>query len=211
LADPDSSLDVERASDVGEWCNGQAALHVYISSPTIEREMLVDLIIFAGGVFAWTLVEYVIHGVLGHQHRTFVASLHDVHHRDPRAVFAVHAYIPTAIVFAVVFAIFGLAPGVIFLCGILTGFAVYEFVHYRIHFARPACALEARLRARHLGHHLAEPDAIFGVTTWLWDVAFGTEPTAERMRELDGVGARVAPLTGSSNLGAILRSRFPAS
>jgi sterol desaturase/sphingolipid hydroxylase (fatty acid hydroxylase superfamily) len=168
-------------------------------------------LIFAAGILAWTIVEYVVHGVLGHAHRTFVTPLHDVHHRDPRAVFAMHAYIPTAIVFGTLAAVFGFAPGVIFLGGILAGFAVYEFVHYRFHFAVPASSLEARLRARHLAHHLAEPDAIFGVTTRLWDVVLGTEPAPERMRELDAIGARVAPLSGSSNLGAFLRSRFAAS
>ena len=44
------------------------------------------------------VVEYVIHGVLGHAHRTFVTGLHEVHHRDPRAVFALGAWIPTAVV-----------------------------------------------------------------------------------------------------------------
>jgi sterol desaturase/sphingolipid hydroxylase (fatty acid hydroxylase superfamily) len=173
--------------------------------------MFADLLTFVFGLFAWTLVEYVIHGVLAHAHRTFVTALHDVHHRDPRAVFAIHSYIPTAIVFALVLAIFGLAPGVVFLCGILTGFAAYEWVHYRIHFAAPSCKLEARLRARHLAHHTREPDAIFGVTTRLWDVVFGTEPAPERRRELAAAGARVAPLTGHSNLGSAIRSRFAAS
>jgi 4-hydroxysphinganine ceramide fatty acyl 2-hydroxylase len=172
--------------------------------------VIAGVLIFVAGLFAWTLVEYVVHGVLGHAHRTFVTALHEVHHRDPRAVFAMHAYIPTAVVFGVVWTLFGLAPGVIFLCGIFAGFAAYEFVHYRFHFAEPSCALEARLRARHLGHHLAEPDAIFGVTTPLWDVVLGTEPAPERMRELDAMVSRVAPLSGSSNLGAFLRSRFAA-
>ena len=56
--------------------------------------MLFDTLIFAAGLFAWTIVEYVIHGVLGHAHRTFVTELHNVHHRDPRAVFAMGAWIP---------------------------------------------------------------------------------------------------------------------
>ena len=172
--------------------------------------MLADFLIFVFGVFAWTLVEYVIHGVLAHEHRTFVTPLHDEHHRDPRAVFAMHSYIPTAIVFTLVLAIFGFAPGVIFLCGILAGFGVYELVHYRIHFATPSCALEARLRARHLAHHMAEPDAIFGVTTRLWDVVLGTEPEPDRMRELAARAAQIAPLSGHSNLGAFIRSRFAA-
>ena len=191
-------------------CNQFTALIKGVEG-SYDRGVIVDFLIFGAGVFAWTLVEYVVHGVLGHEYRTFVSALHDAHHRDPRAVFAMHSYIPTAIVFVAALAVFGFAPGVIFLCGILAGFGVYEVVHYRFHFAVPSCALEARMRARHLGHHLAEPDAIFGVTTRLWDVLLGTEPVFDRMREIAAIGERVAPLSGFSNLGAFLRSRFAAS
>jgi dihydroceramide fatty acyl 2-hydroxylase len=176
--------------------------------------MLVDTLIFGAGVFAWTLVEYVIHGVLGHAHRTFVTGLHEVHHRDPRAVFALGAWIPTAVVLIGAWAMFGLAAGVIFYGGIVCGFAIYEYVHYRIHFASPWFAGEERLRARHLAHHTREPDAIFGVTTRIWDVVFGTEPSPERMRELAAAGSRVAVLPGPSNLGRVyrnVRSRIAAS
>jgi len=126
-------------------------------------------------------------------------------------VFALGAWIPTAIVMTGLLVWFGLTPGVIFYGGIVCGFGVYEYVHYRIHFATPATAIEARLRARHLAHHLKQPDAIFGVTTRIWDVAFGTEPAPERMRELAAVGASIAPLSGSSNLGRVIRSRIAAS
>jgi sterol desaturase/sphingolipid hydroxylase (fatty acid hydroxylase superfamily) len=173
--------------------------------------MLVDALAFVGGLFAWTIVEYVIHGVLGHAHRTFVTGLHEVHHRDPHAVFALGAWIPTAVVLAGAISWFGLAPGVIFYGGIVCGFGVYEYLHYRIHFASPASELEARLRARHLAHHTREPDAIFGVTTRIWDVVFGTEPSPERMRELAAAGARVAVLSGPSNLERVIRSRITAS
>jgi dihydroceramide fatty acyl 2-hydroxylase len=172
---------------------------------------VVLVLAFVGGLFAWTLVEYVIHGVLGHARRTFVTSLHDVHHRDPHAVFALGAWIPTAVVFAGMIAWFGLAPGVVFYGGIVSGFVVYEYVHYRIHFVSPANAVEERLRARHLAHHAGEPDAIFGVTTRIWDVVFGTEPAPERMRELAAIGERVAPLAGPSNLARVIRRRIAAS
>jgi sterol desaturase/sphingolipid hydroxylase (fatty acid hydroxylase superfamily) len=175
--------------------------------------MLADALIFIAGLLTWTLVEYVIHGVLGHAHRTFVTPLHDVHHRDPRAVFAIGAWLPTAVLLLGSALIFGAAAGVIFYGGIVAGFAVYEIVHWRIHFATPSCELEARLRARHLAHHLREPDAIFGVTTPLWDVVFGTQPAAAAMRELAAAGTRVAPLYGASNLGQVvarLRSRIAA-
>jgi sterol desaturase/sphingolipid hydroxylase (fatty acid hydroxylase superfamily) len=94
---------------------------------------------------------------------------------------------------------------VIFLGGVAAGFGVYEFVHYRIHFSKPSCALEGRLRARHQAHHFREPDAIFGVTTRLWDAVFGTEPEAGRMRELAIAGNAIEPLSGRSNLGRIIR------
>ncbi len=102
----------------------------------------------------------------------------------------------------------------IFYGGIVAGFAIYEYVHYRIHFAQPSSAVEERLRARHLAHHTREPDAIFGVTTRIWDVVFGTEPEAQRMRELAASGARVPVLAGASNLGRVsrsIRSRIAAS
>lgn len=169
------------------------------------------IFVFVAGLFAWTLLEYIIHGVLAHSHRTFVTPLHNEHHVDPRAVFAMRAWIPTAIVLIVLLTIFGMAPGMIFLLGIVAGFAVYEGLHYRIHFVAPSSSVEARLRARHLAHHTREPDAIFGVTTRIWDVVFGTEPAPERMRELAASGARVAPLSGSSNLGRVVRSRIAAS
>ena len=75
----------------------------------------------------------------------------------------------------------------------------------------PANTVEERLRARHLAHHAGEPDAIFGVTSRIWDVVFGTEPEPERMRELAAVGGRVAPLAGPSNLARVIRSRIAAS
>lgn len=169
------------------------------------------IFVFVAGLFAWTLVEYVIHGVLGHAHRTFVTPLHDGHHRDPHAVFAMGAWIPIVVVLIGAWAMFGLAPGVVFYGGIVCGFAVYEYLHYRIHFVSPANAVEKRLRARHLAHHAGEPDAIFGVTSRIWDVVFGTEPEPERMRELEAVGGRVAPLAGPSNLARVIRSRIAAS
>src|SRR5260370_4606784 len=152
-------------------------------------------------MFAWTLLEYVIHGVLGHAHRTFVTGLHEVHHRDPRAVFALGAWITVAIVLSAGWAIFGVAPAVIFLGGVAAGFAGYEFIHYRIHFARPSCAIEARLRARHLAHHFREPDAIFGVTTRLWDVVFGSEHVGARIRALSELGPAACPLPAIDQYG----------
>ncbi len=161
--------------------------------------MLADAASVALGVLAWTLLEYVIHGPLSHMWATPIAPLHKVHHRDPHAVFTVGAWIPTALIYAIVMLWFGVRPATLVLTGLVAGFAAYEWVHYRIHFAVPASAIEARLRARHLAHHFRAPDECFGVTTAFWDRMFGSEPTPERMRDLAASVTDVAPLSGPSN------------
>jgi dihydroceramide fatty acyl 2-hydroxylase len=180
--------------------------------------MLIDLLIVMAGIFAWTMLEYVIHGVMGHAHRTFVTPMHGVHHRDPRAVFALGAWIPTVAILLIGLYFCGFSRGMLFFGGIVAGFAWYELIHYRIHFANPINGVESRLRARHLAHHFHQPDQIFGVTTSLWDRVFGSEPAPEQMRALCAAGARIAPLDGRSNLGRIasaarssIRSRIAAS
>jgi sterol desaturase/sphingolipid hydroxylase (fatty acid hydroxylase superfamily) len=155
--------------------------------------------LFAAGVFAWTLLEYVIHGILSHRLRTFASPLHDVHHRDPRAVFTVGAWLPVALLTVAGLGFFGFTPVMAFVLGVVAGFICYEAIHYRIHFARPRSQWEARLRTRHLAHHLRAPGEIFGVTTALWDRAFGTQPAPSRMHDLECAVADIAPLSGPSN------------
>ena len=161
--------------------------------------MLAEVVLFAGGVSAWTFAEYAIHGWLGHRFRTFATPLHSAHHRDPHAVFTVGAWIPVAIVTIAAVCIIGKSPEVYALGGMAFGFAAYETIHYRIHFVRPANRIESHLRARHLTHHLRAPDAIFGVTNSIWDRAFGTEPEWEELERLERDGAACPALSGSSN------------
>src|SRR5712672_2766504 len=115
--------------------------------------MMLAAVMLALGLFAWTFIEYGIHGFLSHIFDTFATPLHAEHHRDPHAVFTVGAWLPTAVLSLVVFGIFGLTPATIVWLGIVTGFLGYELMHYRMHFARPLCALEDRMRQRHLAHH----------------------------------------------------------
>jgi len=161
--------------------------------------MFVRLLLFAGGVFAWTFVEYAIHGWLGHRFHTFATLLHAVHHQDPHAVFTAGAWIPVTLFTLAAITIFGNSAGIYTFYGIVAGFILYEVIHYRIHFAHPSNRFEQRLRARHLAHHLRAPDAIFGVTTALWDHAFGTEPAADELRRIERAAASLPPLSGESN------------
>ena len=159
---------------------------------------------FVLGLFAWTFLEYAIHGFLSHIFTTFATPFHAAHHRNPRMVFTAGVWMPTAIVSALIFAVFGMTPATTAWLGIVAGFVGYEFIHYRFHFARPICALEERMRTRHLAHHMRAANEIFGVTNSLWDRAFGSEPDAARLAELRASVATTAPLTGPSNLRLVI-------
>ena len=154
---------------------------------------------FVIGFGLWTLVEYFIHGILSHRLQGIVARLHANHHRDPRGVFT--GPILTAPAALLLYGLLRLAltPALAgwIIAGTVAGFVRYEYVHWRFHFRRPRSAREALLRAHHLAHHRVNPRAYHGVTTRLWDRAFGTLPA--RWRADYARAAKTEPLVGRSN------------
>jgi len=160
---------------------------------------MVDTVaIFGLGLLLWTLLEYAIHGWIGHQ-STSLARLHAVHHRDPHAIFTIGAWLPVAIVWTIGIALWGFSPLMVLFSGTLCGFVIYEAIHYRIHFCRPKGHIERWLREHHLGHHQRMPHRCFGVTSPLWDLIFGTEPTRDREPLFASV-RDTAPIAGRTNI-----------
>jgi len=160
---------------------------------------------FIGGLAAWTLLEYVIHAWLSHTFRTFASPLHQVHHSDPRRVFTIGAWLPVAASWIAGLAIWGSAPGIVFYTGMVSGFVLYEFIHYRIHFGTRHNRFEAYLRERHLVHHYRAPNRCFGVTSPLWDRIFTSEIVSAEMRPLRAAVAVRPPLTGPTNVRMLFR------
>jgi sterol desaturase/sphingolipid hydroxylase (fatty acid hydroxylase superfamily) len=163
---------------------------------------------FAGGLLGWSLLEYLIHGVLSHRFRTFVTPLHWGHHREPRAVFTSPlAWIPATLLLGLALGTaFGPVMGGAALLGVLAGFARYERIHWRIHFRAPRNDRERRRRDHHLAHHYGHPDQYHGVTTRLWDRVFGTLPT--HWRDDYARASQRPALEGTSNWGIIWRGRL---
>jgi hypothetical protein len=157
---------------------------------------------FVTGLFAWTFVEYVIHGWLGHTFRTFVTRFHAGHHRDPSRVFAARVWLLLALDWIAAIALWGCSIGVIFYTGLLTGFVLYEWLHYRIHFAWPRSKWEAWLRTRHLIHHNHAPLRGFGVTSSLWDLVFGSDLTSGGDWRYAESAAHTPPLSTPTNIGS---------
>jgi sterol desaturase/sphingolipid hydroxylase (fatty acid hydroxylase superfamily) len=160
---------------------------------------------FTLGLFSWTFVEYTIHGFLSHIFHTIATPHHAGHHRDPRSVFTAGGWAPVAVISALVFGLYGLTPATTVWLGLVTGFLCYEGLHYRFHFARPLCALEDRMRTRHLAHHFRDPNLIFGVTNSIWDRVFGSEPDEARLTEMRASVAMTKPLSGPTNLRLAIR------
>jgi dihydroceramide fatty acyl 2-hydroxylase len=158
---------------------------------------------FMAGLFAWTFLEYLIHAWLGHTFQTFATPLHAVHHRDPDAVFTIGAWIPLAVIWIVSVGVFGWTTGVAFFTGIVSGFVLYEAVHYRIHFRCAESGLEGYLRSRHLVHHRVCSGNSFGVTSALWDLVFGTEPLDQQVIQQRQSMASTLPARGRTNLNKI--------
>ncbi|MCC7344667.1 MAG: sterol desaturase family protein [Deltaproteobacteria bacterium] len=138
------------------------------------------------GVFAWTLVEYLLHRFSFHRTRggepwkTFHSGLHLAHHRDVEAQDLILAppFIgfllgPAEVLFFSVLS-GGLARGLLMEVGLFLGYFLYEWVHYSAHFGPARGPLMKFWKAHHLRHHFQDPHGNFGVTTPLWDWVFRT-------------------------------------
>lgn len=137
------------------------------------------------GVLAWTLLEYLLHrflhvGLQGTRIGDAMGTLHLGHHRDPtkeaKVTMPVYGSLPIAVVLLGLLRLIGGSweASLLMMTGIVSGYLVYEAVHFRIHFGSKRGRVIAFQRAAHLFHHHQDHTRCFGVTTPLWDWVFGT-------------------------------------
>jgi len=134
---------------------------------------------FALGAAFWTLIEYGLHRFVFHGVPR-IAAIHAVHHRAPRS----YLWTPTWLSLVVIVVLFLLplwrwvslntALGVV--TGVVGGYFWYGIAHHIIHHGRPQWLADALQEAgrRHALHHGSVTGGNYGVTTSLWDLAFGT-------------------------------------
>lgn len=143
------------------------------------------ILLFVGGVFAWSLMEYVLHRFVFHfvserpKLQRIVYKLHGIHHEYPRDRERLFMPpIPSLIVATFFFGTQYLIMGwhvLGFFPGFLAGYLLYGSMHYAIHAFTPPSFLKALWRNHHL-HHYKYPEKGFGVSSVLWDHIFGTIP-----------------------------------
>lgn len=137
----------------------------------------VSVIAFGFGVVAWTLAEYGIHRIVFHSVATF-RGMHDVHHAKPKDWIGVATW-GTALAFAATwvcaYSISGGAVASVFTAGVIVGYLFYSAIHIRFHHGDPrSMGRYVRFMARHHNGHHRGGRSNFGVSSPIWDFAFGT-------------------------------------
>jgi len=140
------------------------------------------------GLVLWTLFEYVFHRFLFHMDGWLPDSqvaftihflLHGVHHFLPMDQYRL---VMPPIMFAT------LASSVMYIfswiiplseifaigSGLISGYILYDLVHYYFHHGTPITHYIRMMKSHHMDHHYLNHSAGFGVSNKLWDVVFAT-------------------------------------
>ncbi len=158
---------------------------IYFLARAPEAALPTGVLLFLGGILAWTLTEYLLHRFVFHYQPSsawgkrlhFLA--HGVHHDYPndstRLVMPPSVSVPLAILFYGMFSLLlpsGYLPT--FYAAFLLGYVAYDTIHYATHHAPMKGRLGAWLKYHHLRHHYRDDARGFGVSTPVWDYVFGT-------------------------------------
>ncbi|MBS2031628.1 MAG: sterol desaturase family protein [Deltaproteobacteria bacterium] len=141
----------------------------------------------AGGIFFWTLLEYILHRGVFHfpfNKKSEVQNdlsflIHGIHHDYPND--ADRLVMPPTIT-AVVAVMVGVPVWFIagphaffpFFGATMVGYIWYDLTHYALHHVKAFTPWGKRQKQYHLVHHYQTPHMRYGVTTPLWDIVFGT-------------------------------------
>lgn len=138
-----------------------------------------------GGYLFWTLFEYWLHRLvfhfepdhgLGARLHWIIHGVHHDHPNDPkRLVMPPAVSVPLALVMYALFAlVLGTPTAYLFTAAFLTGYLVYDMMHFYLHHHRPKTALGRRLRELHMRHHFEDDTVGYGISAPWWDRVFGT-------------------------------------
>jgi sterol desaturase/sphingolipid hydroxylase (fatty acid hydroxylase superfamily) len=161
------------------------------------------------GMATWTLAEYLVHRYILHGvfprgrglirralHYLFDAS-HADHHARPWDGMYINGHLDTLAAAAVLVPLSFLGPpytASVAIATLLACYAAEEWVHHATHFWNFRWGYFQYIRRRHLYHHTRHGVGLaYGITSGMWDGAFGTRiPAPERRRLLSRPTARPA-------------------
>jgi dihydroceramide fatty acyl 2-hydroxylase len=151
-------------------------------------------LLLVSGLLSWGLVEYALHRFIFHyaarseSGRKIVYAAHLSHHEDPGATDRLFTSLRMSVPIAAAYWLLAWAAAgswraasYLFI-GLVAGYFCYEWLHFQAHHGRPRLRPLRYLRKYHLLHHHRTPGLRFGVTSPLFDLAFGTFRPAGRRR-----------------------------
>lgn len=152
------------------------ATYVALTTPASQWPATAGLI--AAGLMVWTLTEYLLHRFVLHGLLPF-RDWHAEHHKRPTALICSPTIVTAALFVVTVYLpaswMFGQGGACAFTFGMVTGYLGYASMHHALHHWRGESAWFRSLKRQHALHHAGRaPLNYFGVTSLLWDRAFGT-------------------------------------
>jgi sterol desaturase/sphingolipid hydroxylase (fatty acid hydroxylase superfamily) len=139
---------------------------------------------FVAGMLFWTFFEYIMHRYVFHwvaeseRAKKIVYVMHGNHHHFPRDKERLFMPpVPSLIIASIIFSLMYLLMGrnaFIFFPGFILGYLMYGTTHYAIHAWNPPFKWMKALWRNHHLHHYKDEHKGFGVSTTIWDRAFGT-------------------------------------
>ncbi|MYL98901.1 fatty acid hydroxylase [Novosphingobium sp. FGD1] len=144
--------------------------------------------LMVAGLLAWTLFEYVMHRYLFHLESRFapvrwvVFLMHGNHHETPgdplRGLMPLPVSVSVgAVLWVVSVAVLGPA-GTWLLLGFMTGYVIYDALHYACHQLPMRRGLGAVLKRHHMRHHHIDEGGNFAISAIFWDRVFGSRITS---------------------------------
>ena len=145
---------------------------------------------FAGffmlGFALWTVTEYFLHRYIFHYEptsgwgRRLHFIFHGVHHDYPRdakrLVMPPSASIPLALAFYFLFDLIFSRPQLYsFFPGFVTGYLIYDMMHYAMHHYNFKSSLMKKVKQHHMLHHYSDSTKGYGVSSSLWDKIFHSD------------------------------------
>lgn len=141
-------------------------------------------LLFLGGGLFWSFFEYIMHRWVFHmiaeseRAQRIIYVMHGNHHHYPRDRERLFMPpLPSLILASAIFGLMYLAAGPYafpFFAGFLLGYLLYGSMHYAIHAWNPPFKWMKPLWRNHHLHHYKDEHRGFGVSSTLWDRAFGT-------------------------------------
>ncbi|KQM21991.1 sterol desaturase family protein [Novosphingobium sp. Leaf2] len=140
--------------------------------------------LLAGGLLFWSVFEYVMHRFLFHLDsdqrviKWLVFLIHGNHHDNPndpmRGMMPLGVSLPVAaLVWAACVALIG-APGTWLFLGWISGYVLYDGLHFACHQWPMRGRLGSALKRHHMRHHYVDDGGNFAITAIFWDRVLGS-------------------------------------